>query len=665
VWFHTRFIAFLPLIAVLANAQQPDAAAQGRLKGLSLEELGNIEVTTVSKGPVKLSQTPAAIYVITQEDIRRSGVKSLPEALRLAPGVDVAQIDSVKWAVGIRGFQSRLSRDILVLIDGRSVYSPLFHGVYWEVQDTLLEDIDRIEVIRGPGGTIWGANAVNGVINIITKNAKDTKGTLVSAGGGTVDQGFLDFRQGGGTNDGFNYRIYGKGEDTGPEYHPDHQQFDAWRRAQGGFRTDWDINPNDSLTIQGDIYDGIAGEDVRITSLTPPYAANVEKYAQLSGGNLLTRWQRKLKEGSDIQLEAYYDRVNRLQSNQAEYRNTFDVDFVHHLALHRQNFIWGLETRLSPAKLPEIVPTYVFTPDQRTDQLYTAYAQDDFSLVPDKLSFTAGAKLLHSSFTGFDVEPSVRLLWTPTQRSTFWAAVTRAVRTPSDIEDTLQSTSLVSTDPLAFSVTKGNGTFTSETLIGYEAGYRSVLSRSISLDIAAFFNSYDHLLSLEPAGAAFTEDMAGTPALFYPYVNGNGVKGTTSGVEIAPDWKPASWWRLQGSYSLLHMNLRTAPGSLDTTTVGSVEGSSPHHQARIQSFFDLSRNLEFSLTWRYVGALPYYLVKGYATGDARIAWRPVQHLEFALVGQNLVQPHHVEYGGDPGALVGIVRNVFASLTFKK
>ena len=196
----------------------------------------------------------------------------------------------------------------------------------------------------------------------------------------------------------------------------------------------------------------------------------MQKNAQLSGGNLLTRWQRKLKEGSDIQLQAYYDRVNRLQSNQAEYRDTFDVDFVHHLALYRQNFIWGLEARLSPAKLPEIIPTYVFTPDQRTDQLYTAYAQDDFSLVPDKLSFIAGAKLLHSSFSGFDVEPSVRLLWTPTQRSTFWAAVTRAVRTPSDIEDTLQNTSLLSTDPLAFSVTKGNGTFTSETLIGYEVG---------------------------------------------------------------------------------------------------------------------------------------------------------------------------------------------------
>jgi iron complex outermembrane receptor protein len=299
-----------------------------------------------------------------------------------------------------------------------------------------------------------------------------------------------------------------------------------------------------------------------------------------------------------------------------------------------------------------------------TDQLYTAYAQDSFSLVPDKLSFTAGAKLLHSSFVGFDVEPSVRLLWTPTPRRTFWAAVTRAVRTPSDNEDTLQTTSLLSANPVAYTVTRGNTAFTSETLIGYEAGYRSLLSKTFSLDIAAFYNSYDHLQSLEPE-TPFTEDVAGTQALIYPYLSGNGVKGTTSGIEIAPDWKPASWWRLQGSYSLLHMDLRLAPGSRDTITVGADEGSSPHHQARIQSLFDVWRNVVLIVTFRYVGDLPFYQVKGYETGDARIAWRPVQRVEFAVAGQNLLQPHHFEYGGDPGSLVGIKRSVYASLTFRK
>ena len=659
----TLIILFLSL-AVWGNAQPPDPGSEGRLKGLSLEQLGNIEVITASKSPVKLSQTAAAVYVITQDDIRRSGVTSLPEALRLAPGVDVAQIDSVKWAVGIRGFQSRLSREVLVLIDGRSVYSPLFHGVYWEVQDTLLEDIDRIEVIRGPGGTIWGANAVDGVINIITKSAKDTRGTLLSAGGGTVAQGFLDFRQGGG-NDDFSYRIYGKGYDQSAESHSDGREFDDWRRAQGGFRTDWKIDYRDTLTVQGDLYDGVAGESVRITTLAPPSIANVDQNAVLSGGNLLARWQRMLKNGSDIQLQAYYDRVNRLQANQAEYRNTFDVDFVHHFMLNkRQDFIWGLGARLSPASVPQIVPTYVFDPDHRTDHVYTAYAQDQISLVENRLELTLGAKLLHSSFTGFDLEPSVSLLWTPTPKRTFWAAVTRAVRTPSDIEDTLQTTTLLPTAPLAFSQTTGDGKFTSETLLGYNAGYRSLITRSFSLDVTVFYNQYDHLLSLEP-GAPFTEDDQGTPATIYPYINGNGIKGTTAGFEVAADWKPAPWWRIESSWSYMRMDLHTLPTSLDTTTVAQDEGSSPHHQAQIQSYFDLSRNLDFSLTFRYVGALPYYLVSGYETGDARIAWRPVRHVEFAVTGRNLLQPRHFEYGGDPGPLVGIKRNVLASLTFRK
>jgi iron complex outermembrane receptor protein len=662
-----RSIPVLFVVCGLAYAQQqPGAASQGRLKGLSLEQLGDIEVTTVSKGPVKVSQTAAAIYVITQEDIRRSGVKSLPEALRLAPGVDVAQIDSVKWAVGIRGFESRLSRAVLVLIDGRSVYSPLFHGVYWEVQDTLLEDIERIEVIRGPGGTIWGANAVNGVINIITKSARDTKGTLVSVGGGSVNQGIADFRVGGGNDKGFNWRVYGKGEDQASEFHSDNRQFDDSRRTQGGFRTDWDIDTRDKLTIQGDLYDGVAGESVRVTSLSPPSAIAQDQNAQLSGGNILARWQRTLSSTSDVQVQAYYDRVNRLQANQAEYRDTFDLDIVHHLALAaHQDFIWGFGARVSPGKVPEVIPTYVFTPNNRTDQLYTAYAQDSIPLASDRLSFTLGAKLLHSSFAGFDVEPSARLLWTPTSRRTIWLAVTRAVRTPSDIEDTLQSTSLLSTSPLAFSTTTGDRQFTSETLIGYEAGYRSLISKTFSVDVAGFFNKYNHLLSVEP-GTPFTVNDAGTPALIYPFQNGNGVRGTTSGIEIAPDWKPREWWRLQGSWSWLRMDMETVPGSKDRTTVGSLEGSSPHHQVKIQSYFDLSKNLEFSATWRYVSALPAFAVVGYNTADARFAWRPVARVEFAVTAQNLMQPHHPEFGGDPGLfLVGIKRNVFASLTFRK
>src|SRR5712664_2194435 len=308
-----------------ADARQTDQNNSGPLKQLSLEQLGDSEVTTASKEPEQLRRTPAAIYVLTQEDIRRSGATSIPEALRLVPGVEVARIDSDKWSLGVRGFTGRLSRSVLVLIDGRSVYNPLFAGVYWEVQDTLLEDVDRIEVIRGPGGTIWGANAVNGVINIVTKNSKDTHGMLVSVGGGNVDQGFVNFRLGSGSkNKDVNYRIYGKGFTRSSEFHPDGREFDDWRIGQGGFRTDWDLRQHDTLTIQGDLYEGVAGQRVGVTSYSPPSMTNVEQNAKLAGGNLLGRWHRDLATGSDIQVQAYYDRTNREDVTLAESRNTFD-----------------------------------------------------------------------------------------------------------------------------------------------------------------------------------------------------------------------------------------------------------------------------------------------------------------------------------------------------
>jgi iron complex outermembrane receptor protein len=645
----------------------PFAAAQTQdrdLKGLSLEQLGNIEVTTVSKEPVTIARTPAAIYVITQEDIRRSGVTSIPEALRLAPGVDVERIDSVKWAIGIRGFTSRLSRSVLVLIDGRSVYSPLFHGVYWEVQDTLLEDIDRIEVIRGPGGSIWGANAVDGVINIITKKAKDTRGGLVSAGGGNVDQASLDARYGGGDKN-LSYRVYGKGFDRGPEYHSDNRNFDDWRRFQTGFRADWDATVRDSLTLQGDFYDGVAGESTRIVSLSPPSANVVNSNAFLAGGNILGRWQRTFSGTSDLQIQTYFDRVNRRQASQAEYRNTFDLDLVHRFALaSAHEFTWGFGVRLSQGWVPAVVPTYVFSPDKRTDHLYTGFLQDEVALVPERLSFTAGVKIIHSAFTGFDAEPSGRLLWTPTARQSFWGAVTRAVRTPSDVEDYLTSTTAAPGSPLSFNRTTGNGTFTSETLIGYEAGYRQLVHAKFSVDLAAYYNQYHHLLSLEP-DSPFTETSDGYTYIVHPFVNGNGLTGDTKGFELIANWKPYSWWRIQPSYAFLDMNLSRAPYSRDANTVSNTEGSSPQHQIGIQSYLDLGKKVEFSQAFRYISALPAQQVSSYATMDARLSWRLSPAVDVAITGQNLFQPRHFEFGGDPGPLVGIRRSVFASVTWRK
>jgi iron complex outermembrane recepter protein len=661
-------ISLLLLIGVAVESRgdstQEDQETAGRLKQVTLEELGQIEVTTASKEPVKVSRTPAAVYVITQQDIRRSGATSIPEALRLAPGVEVARVDSNTWSIGVRGFGSALSRDVLVLIDGRTVYTPLYAGVYWQVQDTVLEDIERIEVIRGPGGTIWGANAVNAVINIITKNAKDTRGMLVSTGGGNVDQGFVNLRYGGGNDKSFNYRIYGKAFTRGPEFHPNGSPFDGWRMGQTGFRADGDLHNRDTFTLQGDLYNGDAGQSVGITTFSPPYMTNVEQSAELAGGNLLGRWTRTLGAGSDIQLQTYYDRTNRGQASFAESRDTFDIDFIHHLPLPgRQDFLWGLGVRLSSGNTTEVVPTVAFTPSHLTDKLYSGFIQDEIPIIGNQFSLTIGSKFLQETYSHFELEPAARLLWTPNPRQTVWGAVTRAVRTPSRVEEDLQLTALLTPNPLTFLRVIGDRAFSTEHLLGYEVGYRSLIKPKLNLDIAAFYNNYDNLLSIEP-GTPFSETSPAPTHVVVPFFFGNGLLGNTAGFEIAPDWTPTSRWRLRGSYSYLYIDLSTRTGSQDATTVGSTEGSSPHHQVMIQSSLDLRKRLEFDQTVRYVSDLPAQQVRAYTTADVWFSWHATRSLELSVVGQNLLQPQHAEFGGDPGGLVGIKRSAYAKITWQ-
>jgi len=664
-----RVATFLGLLLVtgLVTAIWADASESAgdngiALKHLSLEELGNTEVTTVSKQPVKVARTPAAIYVITQEDIRRSGATSIPEALRLAPGVEVARIDSVRWSVGVRGFGSRLSRAVLVLIDGRSVYTPLFAGVYWEVQDTLLEDVERIEVIRGPGGTIWGANAVNGVINIITKRTSDTHGTLVSVAGGNVAEDSVGFRYGAGNDKNLNYRLYGKDFNRGHEFLSGQRQFDDWRMGQAGLRTDWEVRNRDTLTLQGDLYNGDAGEKVGITTYSPLATINVEQNAELSGGNLLGRWRHVLNQGSDVELQGYYDRTDRREPNYGEVRDTFDIDFLHHLTLPaRQNFLWGVGARLSPAHFIQVVPTIAFAAHS-TEQLYSAFVQDEIAIVGDQLWLTVGSKFLHNNYTGFEIQPSARLLWAPNARQTVWTALTRAVRTPSGIEEDFQATGLISTNPLLFVRAIGDGKFTSERLISYEAGYRSLVVPKLYLDVATFYNDYNHLLSAE-TGAPFSEATPPPAHIVVPIFLRNGLVGKTYGIELAPDWRPTNWWRLAGSYSYLQMDLNKERSSLDSSTIKSTEGSSPHQEFMIQSFVDLPKNLEFNLSGRFIGALPAQQVGSYWTADTEVGWHPTHHILFSVAGQNLWQPHHLESGGDPGALVEIKRSVYAKISW--
>ncbi len=660
------FLALFLGLAGTGRADKPQGGqdTSGRLKGLSLEQLGRVEVTTASKEPVTIARTPAAIYVLTQEDIRQSGATSIPEVLRLVPGVEVARIDSDKWSIGVRGFGSRLSRAVLVLIDGRTVYTPLVAGVYWEVQDTLLDDIDRIEVIRGPGGTIWGANAVNGIINIITKSSEDTHGTLASIGGGNVDQGIGGFRYGGGNNGSFDYRLSGKAFSRGPEFHSDQKQFDVWEMGQAGFRMDWNTQTQDTLTLQGDIYKANDGERVSVISFSPPYTSNVDGAAEVSGGNLLVRWKHRTGGGADVQLQAYYDRTNRREPSFGESRDTFDIDFLHHLTLPgHQDFLWGLGARFSWGNAAQVSPTIVFTPADRTDDLYSGFVQDEIPILGEKLSVTIGSKFLHNIYTGFEIQPSARLLWTPTAKQTVWAAFTRAVRTPSRIDDEILISRLVSASPLTFIRRIGDGNFTSERLLSYEAGYRSLLSRTFYLDFATFYNNYDHLLSAEP-GASFSETSPSPTHFVHPLFIRNGLVGTTYGIEIATDWRLAEWWRLEGSYSFLHMDIFKSPASRDSSTPIASEGSSPQHQIVIQSTLQLPGKIELGQTYRFVSALPALFVRGYGTADVRLAWLPTTSIEFSIAGQNLFQPHHAEFKYDPGPYVEIRRGVYAKITWR-
>jgi len=648
-----------------ADASQRDQDSGQPLKQLSLEELGNIEVTTASKEPEEVWKTPAAVFVITQEDIRRSGATSIPEVLRLAPGVEAAQVDSDHWSVSIRGFGAELASKLLVMIDGRSVYTPLFAGVYWQEQATPLEDIERIEVIRGPGGTIWGANAVDGIINIITKKAADTHGPMVALGGGNVDQGTAAFRYGGGDGQGFNYRIYGMGFTNGPEYHAGGSNFDDWRMRQAGFRSDWDLGTRDTFTFQGDIYDQTAGEATTFGLYSPPSQATVDENAELSGGNLLARWKRVQNERSDFQIQAYFDRTNHFGPQIGETRDTFDIDFLDHLTLPwQQKLLWGLGARVSPSNFVQQVPTIEFLPHKLTDQVYSSFVQDEIPIVKNRLSLTLGSKFEHNNYSGFEIQPSGRVLWNPTAQQTVWGSVTRAVRTPSRLDEDIQLTDFATSTPLPIYLRVfGNSQFRSEVLLAYEVGYRTLVTSHLYLDVALFHDVYNDLYSFQ-VGAPFLETSPPPAHAILPVLTSNGIKGAGNGFDVGPDWKPVSWWELKASYSYLNLDLENKSGSNDPTSVPGYEGSTPRNQVMVHSFVNLPKKLELDETYRYVSALPAQLVRSYQTADLRFGWHFTRQMELSIIGRNLLQPYHAEFGGDPGGLVGIKRSVYAKIVWR-
>jgi iron complex outermembrane receptor protein len=663
-------LLWFTLTGQLTRAQRTpnDQKPEENLKQLSLEQLGSIEVTTVSKDPQQVLKIPAAVFVITQEDIRRSGATSIPEALRMAPGVEVARVDADHWSVSIRGFAGQFSKSLLVLIDGRSVYTPLFSGVYWDVQNVMLEDVERIEVIRGPGGTIWGANAVNGVINIITKSSESTQGALAALGGGNVDQGTGAVRYGGSARKDFNYRIYGMGSIRGPEFHADKDGFDRWRMGQMGFRTDWKSGEKDAFTVQGDIYRGESGDRTFIATFSPPTETQQDAKASVSGGNLLARWQHTTGEASDIQIQAYFDRTNRQEIELGETRDTFDIDFIQHARVHGdQELTWGLGARVSPSNFIQTSAGVNFLPNKQTDSIYSGFVQYEVPIVHDKLTLTAGTKLEHNNFSGFEYEPSVRLLWTPTPRQSFWAAVTRAVRTPSRLDQDVVFAILVQATPpppIYFEIL-GNPKLKAEQLIGYEAGYRTQINRNVYVDFTAFYNTYNDLQGYGPPFPAVANTPP-PPHIFFVLPYANVIRGSTVGTEIAPNWKITRWWQVRGSYSFLHMDLKDKSGFTDVgNLLSSYLGSSPSSLVGFQSLFNLPKHFELDATYRYSSALPAQLVSSYSTADLRLGWHFGEGLDFSVVGQNLLQPSHEEFGGDPGPLVGIKRSIYGKITWRK
>jgi iron complex outermembrane receptor protein len=617
---------------------------------ITLEDLMNLQVTSVSKRAQKLADAAAAIFVITQDDIRRSGAASIPEALRLVPGLEVARIDENKWAIGSRGFNGRFDNKLLVLIDGRSVYTPLFSGVYWNVQDVMLEDVDRIEVIRGPGATLWGANAVDGVINIITKQAKLTQGGVATTEVGTDERTAESARYGGKIGDDVYYRLYSKYSDWEPSVGPTGENgSDGWHSVRGGFRMDTTPSRADSLTIQGDIYHSNFGETLAVPTLTAPYSSTFPNVGDYSGGDILAHWNHTFARSS-TSLQMYYDDTDTADNSLfTDHEAVYDIDFQHDVHLGEANeLIWGLGYR-SIQDTNGSSATVSLQPVHSNLNQFSGFVQDEVSLFDSRLRVTLGSKFEHNAFTGFEFEPNIRFVGILTKNQSVWAAVSRAVRTPALTEEGLRLNEAVAPpgappfySPLpVVEAIFGSNQFKSEDLIAYEVGYRIQATSTFSADIATFYNNYSNLRSAEP-GTPFPEGSPFPTDVVVPFVASNKMGGGTYGAELFADWRVIPKWRLQGSYSYLQMDIEKNQDSLDPTP-DNPDGASPRHQWYVRSSLDLPKHIEQDVTLRYVSQLPSLGIPSYYSLDANLTWRPIALLELSIGGQNLLNDKHIEF----------------------
>jgi iron complex outermembrane receptor protein len=613
-------------LALLAAAGSAGAQSLRELGDLSLEELSQVEITSVSKRVEPLSQAPAAVYVITSDDIDRSGATSLADALRLAPNLEVARVNSQTYNISSRGMNSvNASNKLLVLVDGRTVYTPLFSSVFWDQQDVMLADVDRIEVISGPGGTLWGSNAMNGVINVITKSSADTQGGLVDVRAGDfVQRG--EGRYGGRIGDVGTYRVYGLGFDEGSTRRSDGSSgMDSWRGKQGGFRTDL-AALGSAFTFQGDIYEN------RIDS----------PGGRRDGGNVLGRWTKTLPNGSFV-VQAYYDQQDRRVADAGggasfERTRTFDIEAEHVMNVGVHQIVWGAGQRNWNDRFTNTINPFVLMPASETLSLTNLFAQDTIALT-DAVKITVGSKFEYSTFSGWEVMPNVRAGWRVNDGNFVWAAVSRAVRPPSRLERDLTAPGIVNPSL----------DFVSEKLVAYEAGWRAQLSRRASLSASLFYNDYDDLRTTKP-----------NPATVLPVTFGNGWEGHTYGADVWGSVSPAAWWRIDGGVELLRKDFHLKPGEQDIAGVQTVLGHDPRHQLFLRSYMDLGPDVDLFVGLRHIDALSDVHVPSYFEADVRVAWHVTRRLELSLAGRNLVHRFHAEAFGD-GTINEIPRSVSAGI----
>ncbi|MCU1337804.1 MAG: ligand-gated TonB-dependent outer rane channel [Bryobacterales bacterium] len=638
---------------------------------LAPEDLMKLRVTSAANKEQALSKVGAALFVITREDIASSGANNIPDLLRLVPGVEVAQIDSNQWAISIRGFNSFSSNKVLALIDGRALYQPLFSGVLWDQQDLPLEDIERIEVIRGPGATVWGANAMNGVINIITRHTRDTKGGLVTTGAGSWRAGEALVQYGGDVGSVGTYRTFGKYFDVRSSLFPDQQAAnDGWHSWAGGFRSDWDLTPRDTLTVQGDVRTTVAGGTSLATFSEPrPVQAVINSPVRNTLGDVMGTWRHSLAGGSETTLRVFYDHIERNGEAATDVTNdTIDVDFEHHLAIGARNdVVWGLNARVNIDHIRAYGShSLEVTPARSTVPFVSGFFQDEIRLA-NSLFLTLGSKLEHNDYTGLEYEPGAQLVWTLSERHTLWTSASRAIRQPNrvDFGGRFNVGVAAINDIPAVLTLSGNSAIKAEQLFDYEAGYRGQIHPRLGFGLATFLSYYRNLETTEAGQPLLVVNPGIAPYFVIPVAFANLARARNYGAELYFHWTAARRWTLSPGYSFLQMSVQQDPGSRDAAR-SSISGYSAKHRLQVRSVLNLRPNVEWSATVRYVSRLATPKIASYVTADTTLRWRPRDDLEFSITGQNLLTPGRLEFSDLTMILIPsqVRRNAFAKLAWR-